>query len=849
MEDFQKMIVKKKIKEIQKYSGEGTQLISLYLPPNADRSSVTKQLTDEISQSSNIKSQHTRKNVQAALRRITNYLRQIDFKLPKNGLVLFSGNVSENPSKIDVILLDIEPVKILTTKLYWCDSSFHTAPLEEQLEHDEVYGVIAVDKREATIALITGKTYRIISSESSAVPGKTRAGGQCLKNCVVQLSDGRLIDIEDILNITNKSIISIFKNKNFKNGVSKVNAVWTKTKNKTYKIITKNPRCVIECSGDHVFFVNSFDGIVEKKAKCLTTKDHLITPEIITVNSKIQPLKIKNNNSSLKKNINKKEQEKITLPKNIDSTFAKVIGYFIGVGHIEEKTITFFEQNEKLAKKYTKTFKSYFNLDCSYKHREPKKNYQLTITSGLLVKVIKDNFPEVRASNPRTPQKITTSKTDVVAGFLRGFYDAKGYINKQRKSVDISINNKKLAQETQQLLLRFSIISSFIENSNKANNCVFTISISEKKSLEIFKNKINFTCDEKNKTVAQIIKEKSSASCDRQMIYSREYIKKIIEENNICLENFPKAKKHLNNKQKINKNIFRELILKNIKNKKLNSALLKIYDCPILPIQIKEIQITTEKTKMIDLSVTNKNFLANGIMVHNSAARFERLREKAAESFFRRVGEKVNAAFVEEEKLKGIIVGGPGQTKHDFIDIAGLDHRIKDKVLGTVDVGYTDESGIKEILDKGSDILKDLSIVQEKNLVNKFFGEVAKNGLATYGFVDVLEAVKLAKVSTILVSETIDWTILKFRCQSCGKIIPKVVKDKDNIAKIEKEIEKNCDECKGKTELLEEAEFIDFIVDFAKPFGTGIEVVSIETQEGMQFYKAFGGIGAFLRYK
>ncbi len=836
MDEYQKMIVKKKIKEIKKYTGEGTQLISLYLPPNVDRSSVTKQLTDEISQSSNIKSQHTRKNVQAALKRITTYLRQIDFKLPKNGLVLFSGDVSENPSKTDVILLDIEPPKELKTKLYWCDSSFHTAPLEEQMTHDEVYGVIAVDKREATIALITGKTYRIIKRSTSAVPGKTRAGGQCLKDCLVQLSDGTITDIEDCK--SNSFVNSVYFNKKYVNDSSKINKVWEVNKTKTCKIITKNPRMEIEASEDHVFFVNDGYKIIEKKAKDLIKKDSLIVPEIINIKSKKQML-----------NVNKIKEKDIKLPKILDSKLSKFVGYFMGVGCIEEDSIFFFEKHNIL-QDYKKEYDNYFNITSNYKLKENKNN-QLNFTSRSLTRLIKDNFIEIKEHfNSRIPKKITRSENDVVASFLKGFFDAKANINKNRKNITISIKNKKMAQEMQLLLLRFSIISSFIERGNKTSrNSNFIISISEKKSLEIFKEKINFSSLEKSKTLDKLIKDKSNTNYDRQMIFSGKHIRKIIEENNCNLKLFPKVSAYFNNKSKISKKRFEESILKKIKNKKVYSELLEIYKNPIVPVQIKEIQKTSKKTKMIDISVVNKNFLANGLVVHNSAARFARLREKAAESFFRRVGERVNAAFVGEEKLKGIIVGGPGHTKHDFIDISGLDHRIKDKILGTVDVGYTDESGIKEILDKGSDILKDLSIVKEKELVNQFFGEVAKNNLATYGFLEVLEAIKLGKVASVLISETIDWTVLKFKCFSCDKIIPKVVKDKDNVLQVEKEMENSCETCGKKTELLEEADFIDFIVDFAKPFGSKIEVVSTETQEGMQFYRAFGGIGAFLRYK
>ena len=47
VDENQVLLLKKKLKIIKQYKGQGTQLISLYLPPDADRSSVMKQLTDD----------------------------------------------------------------------------------------------------------------------------------------------------------------------------------------------------------------------------------------------------------------------------------------------------------------------------------------------------------------------------------------------------------------------------------------------------------------------------------------------------------------------------------------------------------------------------------------------------------------------------------------------------------------------------------------------------------------------------------------------------------------------------------------------------------------------------------
>ena len=55
------------------------------------------------------------------------------------------------------------------------------------------------------------------------------------------------------------------------------------------------------------------------------------------------------------------------------------------------------------------------------------------------------------------------------------------------------------------------------------------------------------------------------------------------------------------------------------------------------------------------------------------------------------------------------------------------------------------------------------------------------------------------------------------------------------------------EEIKG--ELLEEVDYIDWMMEKAKETGAEIKIVSTETPEGQQFYQGFGGIGAMLRYK
>ena len=403
------MLFKKKLKKLQEFRGKGTELISLYLPPEVDRSSVTAQLTEEMSQSSNIKGPATRKNVQGALRRIQGFLKQIDFKLPEKGLVVFSGNVSEQEGRTDIQLFTVRPPMKLKTRLYWCDSEFHLAPLKEMAKPSEVHGIVCIDKNEATIAVLVGKKYEILGKFTSGVSGKSRAGGQ-------------------------------------------------------------------------------------------------------------------------------------------------------------------------------------------------------------------------------------------------------------------------------------------------------------------------------------------------------------------------------------------------------------------------------------------------------SSVRFERLREEATHEFYKRISEKVNQAFLGEgEKLKGLIIAGPGLTKKYFLETGLIDYRLRKKIIGSIDTSYTDESGIREVVQKADELLKDSEIIKERKTVQEFLTEIAKDALATFGQKQVEEALETGKARMLLVSEAIDWKVLKIKCNSCNNAQENIVRELKKLAASRI----SCRKCQGSTQLevIEEIDYIDWLLEKAQAISAETKIISLETEEGKQFYKGFEGIGAILRYK
>jgi peptide chain release factor subunit 1 len=79
---------KRLLEKIEKLEGRGTELVTLYIPPDKSISDVINYLRQEYATASNIKSKQTRKNVQDAIESAIQRLKLFDRPGP-TGLVHF----------------------------------------------------------------------------------------------------------------------------------------------------------------------------------------------------------------------------------------------------------------------------------------------------------------------------------------------------------------------------------------------------------------------------------------------------------------------------------------------------------------------------------------------------------------------------------------------------------------------------------------------------------------------------------------------------------------------------------------------------------------------------------------
>jgi len=183
-----------------------------------------------------------------------------------------------------------------------------------------------------------------------------------------------------------------------------------------------------------------------------------------------------------------------------------------------------------------------------------------------------------------------------------------------------------------------------------------------------------------------------------------------------------------------------------------------------------------------------------------SAARFERERERQAHEFYRRVATIAEDAFLGDDPVEGVAVGGTMVTARAFVDGDYLDHRLRDRVVETCAVEYATERGLHQLVDAASDELLADGYRAGRERLEEFFSRLRDGDPVAYGREDVERALEFRAVDVALVAGS----------------VPRERR---------REVE-------------------DAVADQ----GGETHVVPEETERGARFTEAFGGVGALLRF-
>lgn len=234
-----------------------------------------------------------------------------------------------------------------------------------------------------------------------------------------------------------------------------------------------------------------------------------------------------------------------------------------------------------------------------------------------------------------------------------------------------------------------------------------------------------------------------------------------------------------------------------------------------------------------------------------SARRFERLRENELNEYYHRVAAHAKQVFIDQHSVRGILVGGPGPTKENFLKEEYLDYRLQKAVIAILDTSYSGEEGVREVLEKArkEGVLQEYRLMEEKQIMEKFMYEVhANKGLGIYGVHDVVNAAKNGVADLVIVTDDITFVKLEFRCKACKNIQEKVVERSAVISTKQQLLAKQCPSCGASDYDVVEKDIVEYLEELATMTGGKLEVISGRTEEGAQL-TSLGSIGAILRYK
>ena len=233
-----------------------------------------------------------------------------------------------------------------------------------------------------------------------------------------------------------------------------------------------------------------------------------------------------------------------------------------------------------------------------------------------------------------------------------------------------------------------------------------------------------------------------------------------------------------------------------------------------------------------------------------SAVRFARLRVEKRHNYLRKVAELCTQLFITNDKVNvsGLIFAGLADFKNELAETDILDQRVKAKIIKVVDISYGGEQGLNQAIELSADALADCKFVQEKDLIKKYFAEIAQDtGKYCYGIKDTLESLDGGAVETLIVWEGLDLNRYVVREKADPNATPRDIYLTTAQSRLpDAFIDKKSG---AELEVLETMPVIEYFANNYKKWGTHLEFISDRSQEGSQFCKGFGGIGGLLRYK
>jgi len=506
--------------------------------------------------------------------------------------------------------------------------------------------------------------------------GGNIVGHACLTgDSLIQLADGSIIEIKDMQQ--HEVLAGNFNDAKFEKAIS--DQVFVNPDIKEIYTIKTNSQ--INCSALHRFFSIDNFGIEEKEAKDLKVGDFIAQSkriQIVGEKRRIPQFKLKKigkisqesasfvKEKLIEKDISRKEisskvgitprqlrrvlnqeyptswevlnnlqdyfngeqvlqlipvvsvkHRDLNFPEFLDWRLSQIFGYFWGDGNFEEGGLRFRDARCEVLESYQGLFKEVFNIEGKISKMSNKNCYTLNINS----REIKDLF---KAMFPTLLQEIGRSEIEVVKGFIRGFFDAEGHINKKRAYISAVQKNGKILRYLQLFLLRAGIRSTIkFKIGSKKMNVLRIIDKDVKDYLQI-----GFTASDKQQTLREKINKHDKSYSYQIMPVKRKELRELLKKCGLSYSSFLRPRSGLylwvsRKKLECAFNALMQCVVKDRQIKQKIDFIFRLLQGEFIFEKIREISVSLNQDCLLyDFFVPHyQNYIANGFIVHNSTYR------------------------------------------------------------------------------------------------------------------------------------------------------------------------------------------------------------------------------------
>ncbi len=304
----------------------------------------------------------------------------------------------------------------------------------------------------------------------------------------------------------------------------------------------------------------------------------------------------------------------LQFPTVFSADVSQICGYLLGDGHVEERSIRFKDARREVLEAYSTLFEKTFGIQGSISKVSKKNCFELSINS----KAIADLFRELKSTAIDVAAR---SPKEVVAGFVRGFADAEGSVDKKIRKVSIAQKDEKVLQKIQLLLERFGIGSRLRIAGRKKFPTLEMFSTDAVK----FGTSIGLTATDKQAKLDKSMQTFDPNKAKEIIPISRNAIKEVLKREFgfsskvlrprsyrfVTLAELERVRKALEEKNSLSP-----------ESRKAKQFIEKLLDNQVRAEKVRSVKVVANAKPLYDISVPGfENYVANGFIVHNSKTR------------------------------------------------------------------------------------------------------------------------------------------------------------------------------------------------------------------------------------